>query len=265
MKKNLLILTMIAGGTAWQAPALGQAAPTAAAPTPPVTQADRDARRIAAAAAAAEQAPPSTGEMLRLSGGSLLQAGLLARDPNVATINDVSFFAVPEPEPLVLQKHDLVTIIVREASSHRSDGSTELEKSYEASAIIREFIKPGFPLEAAITDYQPAIDGQAERSFEGEGAVDRRDEITARITAEVLDVKPNGNVVLQARKRINIDDDEQIFLLSGTVRVKDINADNTVLSSQLYDLNLEKKTSGPVRDATKRGFVPRMVDKLNPF
>ena len=41
--------------------------------------------------------------------------------------------------------------------------------------------------------------------------------------------------------------------------------DNTVLSTQLHNLNLEKHTDGAVRDATKRGFIPRLLARLNPF
>ena len=48
-------------------------------------------------------------------------------------------------------------------------------------------------------------------------------------------------------------------------RAKYVLPDNTVLSTQLYDLELNKQHSGAVRDTTKRGWVPKLLDAINPF
>src|SRR5207249_1610300 len=111
----------------------------------------------------------------------------------------------------------------------------------------------------------PEVKMNGKRSFQGQGEVDRADTFTARITAEVLDVKPNGTLVLQARKRIKTDEEEQMFTLTGICRVDDVTADNSVLSSQLYDLELTKNHQGDVRAATKRGMVGKLLDVFNPF
>ena len=95
--------------------------------------------------------------------------------------------------------------------------------------------------------------------------MDRSDTLTARITAEILDVKPNGTIVLQARKHIKTDDEEQQFILSGICRAEDIGTDNTVLSTQMYDLSLQKNSKGDVRESTERGNLPKLLDFINPF
>ena len=92
-----------------------------------------------------------------------------------------------------------------------------------------------------------------------------RQRLTARITAEIVDVKPNGTMVLQARKRIKTDEEVEQFVLTGICRADDIIADNTILSTQLYDKAVNKTHTGAVRDTTKRGFVPRLLDVINPF
>src|SRR5262245_13121198 len=76
------------------------------------------------------QTPAQTpAEALQQSNGSLLRAtASLPPDPNQAKIMNVSFFAVPEPGPRVLKKHDLVTIIVREESESKSEATTDLKK-----------------------------------------------------------------------------------------------------------------------------------------
>ncbi|MEM1012786.1 MAG: flagellar basal body L-ring protein FlgH [Planctomycetota bacterium] len=206
--------------------------------------------------------------------GSLLQAQLASRDavargigqPGSAIDADVSFFAIPAPEPTLVRRHDLITVIVREESSSRSQGSADYEKDYTISADLQEYVNLN------LGDFRlipkaggQALDFEAGRSFAGDGQNDRRDSFVTRITAEVMDVKPNGTLVIQARKRITTDNDEQLIVLTGTCRTADVTAGNTVLSTQLHDLHLQKHTRGPVRDAAKRGWLPRAVDVVNPF
>ncbi len=81
----------------------------------------------------------------------------------------------------------------------------------------------------------------------------------------MLDVKPNGTLVLEGRKQITTDDEYQRFLVTGICRAEDVSADNTVLSTQIADFNLRKTHKGNVRNATKKGFIPKLLDVINPF
>lgn len=209
------------------------------------------------------------------SGSSLFRAQTAdapSRAPAAADINrsigGQSYFAVTPPRPRTYAKQDLVTVIIREQSEFKSEGTTELQKDARLQARIDDFLKVNFgnmALEQIVGSTKPRIDLRGSREFNGEGEVERKDSLTARLQAEVVDVKPNGNLVLAARKRLKTDDEVQEFILSGTVRAEDISPDNTVLSTQVYDLNLEKTHTGGIRDSTKRGWMPRFVDWLNPF
>jgi flagellar L-ring protein precursor FlgH len=210
------------------------------------------------------------GAMMGRNGGSLLRATMMAKaDPSQAKLAQISFFAVPAPEPKTLKKHDLVTIIVNEASSASSKAQNDLAKNVELKAEIAQMIKLklgkgsiyGLPTPTSA----PGVDFTGDRTFHGQGEMDRSDTITARITAEILDVKPNGTLVLQARKHIKTDDEEQQFILTGICRAEDINPDNTVISTQLYDMSLQKNSKGDVRESTERGRLPKLLDFLNPF
>jgi len=209
-------------------------------------------------------------QKMQENGGSLLRATMDSPpEPNGASLKEVSFFYVPAPEPHVLKKHDIVTVIVREESAFKSDGTTDVKRQNDIDAKLDAFIKldlknwavQGLPSPATT----PEIKGSAGRSFKGEASIDRSDSLTGRIAAEVLDVKPNGTLVLQGSKRIKTDDEEQQFILTGVCRATDVGADNTVLSTNLYDLALEKKHKGAVRDGTKRGWGVKLLDALNPF
>lgn len=203
--------------------------------------------------------------------GSLLRASVrpAAQPATTADLQQISFFAVPPPEPRIVRKHDLLTIIVREESESKHEGSTDLSKEMEFEAKVEEWIKLNMAqlqLEGGpLGDNAPSIALGGSRSFQGEGTAERTDSITARIQAEVIDVKPNGTLVLQARKTIKSDENEIRFILSGVARVEDITADNTILSTQIYDLELQKMTKGAVTASTKRGWVPKLLDFVNPF
>jgi flagellar L-ring protein precursor FlgH len=208
-------------------------------------------------------------QMMQQTGGSLLQAQMASRsDPAQVKPSQVSFFAVPEPEPKTLKAHDLVTIVVNEQSAITSKGTNNSTRDSELDAKVNNFVKlnlQNLTLKGLAPTVVPEISLSGTRSFQGQGQVDRTDSFTARITAEVVDVKPNGTLVLQARKTIKADEEEQQFILTGVCRVEDITADNSILSTQLYDLELQKNHKGDVRAATKRGSIGKLLDVINPF
>jgi flagellar L-ring protein precursor FlgH len=240
-------------------------AASSAAPTPPPTGAAQRAVPNAPQITAADAAREAAG-LYGQAGNSLAQAGMAMPASPGLTMDNVSFFAVPAPKPRVIQKHDLVTIVIREQSEFSSDGKAESKKDAELQAAINQFIRlniNNLSFENAIGGVKPSVDLTGSRNFTGEGKVDRNDSFTARLTAEVVDVKPNGNLVLAARKRIVNDDEEQVFLIAGIARAQDITADNSILSTQLYDLDLRKMSKGAVRKATERGVLPKLLDELN--
>lgn len=203
------------------------------------------------------------------SGNSLLKASLNRGTGKGLTLQQASWTSIPKPEPRTIKKHDLVTIIIREQSSFSSEGDTSSDKSTAIQAGVTEWISLNLDkifLQGGGVGPNPAsVNATSSRNHEGSGSVERDDNFTARITAEVIDVKPNRTLVLQARKSIATDDEEQRFTLTGICRAQDITPDNTVLSTQLYDMRLSKKHKGQVYDATKRGWIYRTVDQVDPF
>lgn len=215
-------------------------------------------------------AAQEAGALMRRNGSSLLKATLNAKqDRAQARLADVSFHAVPEPVPKTLRKHDQVTIIVREQSQFSSQGRTELKKEAEFEARLEEFIRlklRNAEVEGgALGPNGPSVRASGTRDFKGEGTVDRSDSFTTRVQAEVVDVKPNGTLVLQARSRIRTDDEERYFVLTGSCRVEDVNADNTILSSQLFDKDIRHSSKGNVRNASRRGWLSNLLDAVSPF
>jgi flagellar L-ring protein precursor FlgH len=213
--------------------------------------------------------------LMAANGGSLMRATMMVQgqaqgqgDQARATMKSVSFFSVPPPEPKTVKKHDLITIIIREESEVSSQGTTDLKRQSDMNATANQFVRlnvANMALQNAVGGAAPSIDLSGTRNFKGEATLDRTDSVTMRVSAEVLDVKPNGTLVLQARKKIKNDEEEQMLVCSGICRVEDLTPDNTVLSTQLYDLDFSKTNKGQVRATTKTGLIGKLLDFVNPF
>ena len=181
----------------------------------------------------------------------------------------VSLLWVPEPEPRVFQKHDIITIIIDEVSTQTSSQTLETEREARMRANLNAMLDLTSLLELRIeqgdTSNLNLIDMDARREFTGEGDYERQDRFSARITATVLEVKPNGTLVLEASKRIAKDKEIQTIVLSGVVREDDITRQNTVLSSQMANLDITSHHEGEVRDAAKKGLITRVLDSVFAF
>ena len=119
-----------------------------------------------------------------------------------------SLYAVPEAQPKVLRKHDLVNIMVQEVSQFQSSGTTDLKKSEDLDAKVDQWIKLKLATLSRAWNGTGAESGgnkaRGHARFQGGCHVDRSDTVTTRLEAEVIDVKPNGTLVLQAKKHIKI-------------------------------------------------------------
>ena len=187
-------------------------------------------------------------------------------------ISSMSITAVRPPQPRQLATHDLITIIVRESIENESESEIETEKSFTLNGIISAFPDlrfkdlADFQLgQSRLDDGNPQVNMTLNRSFEGEGDYERKDTFTTRITARVIDIKPNGSLVLEARKFIQSDNESVNIILTGTCRKEDVTPDNTILSTQIYDLRLDKQHAGELRQAVKKGFLTKLFEFIFNF
>jgi len=185
------------------------------------------------------------------------------------SIYATSLFAVKPPDPREYHENDLILIEVSEISNIKREQSLETENKYEIDAALASLtlIKQFLELRPPLTGISPASTSivDLETKYEGEGEYERKERVTARITARVLEVKPNGTLLIEARTMIQTDEEKQTILLSGLCRSEDISANNAVDSSQLFDLTLNIQHEGAVKDAAKKGLIPTVLDAIFNF
>lgn len=181
-----------------------------------------------------------------------------------------SFTAVNIPEPRQYAENDLVTIIIRESFKTDLKATLDTEKDLQLKGEVTDFPNLdkliGLVLEQDdFAGGKPKVGVKFTNEFESEGEYSRSESMTGRITARIADVKPNGTLVLEARQMIIHDSEELTIVLTGTCRAADITVDNTVLSTELYDLHLSKQHQGELRKTTQKGFITRFLEGLFNF
>ena len=195
-------------------------------------------------------------------------------DPSAppSSVAATSMIAVQAPQPKKYKKHDLVTVIIREDSDASTTAKAASKKTQDFDVALQQFLALnafGNGVQqignVANANKLPEVKFKYNNDRQSDATQVRADQFSARITAEVVDVKPNGTLVVEATKQIKQDNEEQTFKLSGTCRAEDVAADNTVLSTQLAELRFMKSTKGEVRDGTKRGWMNAVIDVVSPF
>lgn len=194
------------------------------------------------------------------------------RDPRDPGATDTGcLFAVREPEPRAFEVHDLVTIVISEASKSKSSSDAKAEKSYDMTAAVDAWINMD-PTSFGDNDGimlspgdLPEFGVSGDKKFKGKGNYARSDTFTARVTAEIVEVRPNGLLVLEARREIVNDGESQIILLSGVCRPDDVDANNQVLSQRIADAVVKKTTTGELRDTAEKGFLAKILDTIFAF
>lgn len=190
-------------------------------------------------------------------------------DPHA--LRDASMFIVAPEQPRAFRKHDLVQIIVRETSRSESTQELEADKSFDIDGAINAW--PSLNLEdilnlqlyAGRTVNLPEVRIDLSKGFEGEGDYKREDDFSARLTAEVIDLLPNGHLVLEARTFIKNDEEETTIKVTGICRPGDVTAANTVLSNQIHDLCIMKTNRGELKKANEKGIISKVFDTLFAF
>lgn len=189
-------------------------------------------------------------------------------DPQ-AEVRIASLMFVQPPKAKTFKMHDQITIIIDERSTANSSQTLDTEKDYDLNAALTKFPSLEAFLEGQIKngDSQSRADVAltGKNKFKGEGEYDRTDRFSARITATVIDVKPNGVLVLEARKRIQKDEEIQELVLAGNARQEDVTDANTVLSSQLAELTVNSTNTGQVKDSATKGWIPRVLEAIFNF
>jgi flagellar L-ring protein precursor FlgH len=198
-------------------------------------------RFISEAEARSAVAPPATPGSIWQPGSRLADA---ARDMRASQVDDV------------------LTVVVAEAASAVSTGTSKTQRSSAATSSLASV--PGIPKTAASLAKLANVTGN--QTLNGQGTTSRTTTLNTTLTARVTHVLPNGGLVIEATKNVEINGERQIITVRGVVRPADIDPTNSVLSNRLGELEVRVNGKGVVGDAIHRPFILyRLLLGLLPF
>ncbi|MEZ6126767.1 MAG: flagellar basal body L-ring protein FlgH [Planctomycetaceae bacterium] len=160
---------------------------------------------------------------------------------------------------------DLLTVVVSEDTDVGSSEDRGMSKSDETKGAFdfNSETGGGFGNQAA----NVALDGTktSSRKFDGESSFRTTQAFTDRMTVTVVDVLPNGNLVVSGQRRVRVAGDERTLVMSGVVRGIDVGPDNIVNSRHISELRLLYESAGPGQRFTRQGWFGRAMNKVWPF
>ena len=163
--------------------------------------------------------------------------------------------------------NDIITIVVEESASGANTANTTTSRDTSTTAGITGL----FGLETKILEQNKrmgtsfGVGGSSSNSLTGKGNTSRGGTLSARITARVFEVLPNGNLVIKGRRRMMVNAEDQYIVISGIIRPDDITSDNVISSQYIADAKIVYTGDGVVNDKMRPGWMTRVVDWVWPF
>jgi flagellar L-ring protein precursor FlgH len=158
--------------------------------------------------------------------------------------------------------HDVVSIVVTESLAASTDGQVKNSRSSNASSNVTAL----FGALKASNALQNLVGQTSASGLTAQGQSTTNSSLITTFGAEVVDVLPNGMLVVQATRQLTFSQQTQLIKLRGLVRPEDVSAQNQVLSTAMTDLELEVTGKGIVNDSTYRqNPLVRLLERLLVF
>ncbi|MDX9993765.1 MAG: flagellar basal body L-ring protein FlgH [Rhodocyclaceae bacterium] len=155
---------------------------------------------------------------------------------------------------------DTLTINIAEKTAAAKKSDTKADRSYDASATVPTM--QGLPLKSL---QGTTLSANSNTAFEGSGENTSSNNFTGTLTVTVIEVYPNGNLLVSGEKQIGLKEGEEFIRFSGVVNPTTITASNTVQSTQVADARIEYKANGFIDSAQVMGWLGRFFLSFMPF
>ncbi|MBW2056213.1 MAG: flagellar basal body L-ring protein FlgH [Deltaproteobacteria bacterium] len=162
---------------------------------------------------------------------------------------------------------DIVTITIVESSSASESANTDTSRDSSVKAGVESFLGLEKQLASQYDNLNPAelLNASLSNNFKGTGKTVRSGNLTANITARIIEVLPNGNFVIEGKREVEVNHEAQYIVISGIIRPDDISRDNVVLSTYISDARIAYSGRGVVNDYQRPGWFTRFLNRTWPF
>lgn len=163
--------------------------------------------------------------------------------------------------------NDIVTIVISESSSGQNKASTNTSRDSSTNSGITAMLG----LDTSLINKNSnlggkiAVGGTSANSLKGTGDTSRGGTLSARVTSRVVRIMDNGNLFIEGRRQLTLNEEDQYIVITGIVRPEDITADNQVMSYHIADARIVYTGTGVINDKQRPGWLTRVLDWGWPF
>ncbi|MBL8449100.1 MAG: flagellar basal body L-ring protein FlgH [Dechloromonas sp.] len=155
---------------------------------------------------------------------------------------------------------DTLTVTITESTSASTTSNAKIDRSSSMTADVTTLARlPGKGLRGL------GVDASSTTAFEGKGNAGNRNLFNGTMTATVIEVLPNGNLLVSGEKQVAIGKEQEYVRVSGVVNPVFIDSTNTVPSSKIADARIEYKSAGQISDSETIGWLARFFLSVLPF
>jgi flagellar L-ring protein precursor FlgH len=163
---------------------------------------------------------------------------------------------------------DLVTISITETAKASEIANTNTSKDSGVKVGVNSLFGISLPMKAFSNkdlNVDTALEGTVGNASNGQGKTERQSSFTSYLTARVIQVLPNQNLMIQGRRHLRINNETEVVMLTGIVRPQDIDKNNIVPSTKVAEARMTISGVGVVSDKQKVGWFQRIFDHVWPF
>jgi len=183
----------------------------------------------------------------------------------LATPGNGAIFNVASSRPLFEDRRarfvgDTLTINIVEKTQASKNSDTKAERSQSMDVSVPSVVNLPFKGTQGMT-----LGLDSGNKFGGSGSNTSSNDFISTITVTVIDVYPNGNLLVSGEKQLGLKDGEEFIRFSGVVNPNTITGANTVQSTQVADARMDFKANGFLDSANVMGWLSRVFLNVLPF
>jgi flagellar L-ring protein precursor FlgH len=168
-------------------------------------------------------------------------------------------------EKKTYQVGDVITVLLSESvngsASATNEASRETSTDVLTAAQLARIGSPG----GLLLDSENGTPIDTAISSSGSGATGQSASLTGTMTAQVVDVYPNGNLMIRGEKIVNFSTGSEVIQVKGIIRPQDVQPDNTVQSKRIASAQISYKGTGQNANASKTPWGTNLLMAIWPF
>jgi flagellar L-ring protein precursor FlgH len=160
---------------------------------------------------------------------------------------------------------DIITVNLTEKMDAKKKAATNAKKSNATSLTAPTILGGTIAAAAGGVNFLGDTTMDSSHNFKGQGDASQSNSLNGSISVTVVEVIPNGNLVVRGEKWVTINQGEEVIRFAGIIRPADVGPDNSIPSTKVADARIIYSGDGVVSESNKQGWLARFFSNFMPW